>query len=107
MWSSISRLADTHVEGLYKKCKDFKSDLQYGVVKDILLTFKCVDSNKNFEKQFDEDSAKRFESLYRFCYGDINKLLQKGVHPYETWEIARDSMKCQCQTIKSVIAISQ
>ena len=33
--------------------------------KEGLLTFKCVDCNKTFEKKLDEDLSNRFENTYR------------------------------------------
>ena len=36
-------------------------------VKDRLSLFRCVDCNKNYEKEFDKDLTKRFYSTYRFC----------------------------------------
>ena len=47
--------------------------------------FKYVDCNKNYEKEFDANSAQRFGNTSKFCDRDINKfcLLPKGVYPYE------------------------
>ena len=41
---------------------------------------------KNYEKEFNEAVARRFESNYRLCDKDINKfrlILRKGVYLYE------------------------
>lgn len=54
------------------------------------LGFKYVQCNKNYEKDFDEDLAKKItdslKNAYRSYDEDLNKLClmqQKGVHPYE------------------------
>ena len=62
----LSSLVDALTKVLHKdKCKDCKSELKYVAAKRNILTFKCVDSIKNYEKEFDEDLAKRFENTYR------------------------------------------
>ena len=87
MVSPLSRLADNIAKGLHKvKCKDCMSGLEYVAGKDDILTFKCVDCNKNYEKVFDKNFNETFENAYRFCDGDINKFclkLRKGVYSYE------------------------
>ena len=52
---------------------DCKSCFGHINVKDGLLLFNSSDCNKNYEKEFDEDLAKRFDSTYRFCDKDINR----------------------------------
>ena len=85
MANSLSRLTDNLEEGRYKsKCKDCRSSLEYMTAKDALLTFKCVDFNKTYEKKFDEDLFKRLQNIYKFCYGNVNKfclVLWKGAYP--------------------------
>ena len=67
MGSSLSSITDNRAEGLKKsKCKDCRSCLCYMRAKDGLLVFKSVDFNKNYEKEFDEDLAKRFANTYDF-----------------------------------------
>ena len=63
-----------------------------------LLTFKCVEFNKTYEKKFDEDLFKRLENTYCFSDVDFNKfcvMLWKGVYLYkymDSW--ARFSENC-------------
>lgn len=62
--------------------KDCKSSLEYMTANDDLLTFKCADYKKTYEKKFNEDLLKRFPNTYKLCGGDINifcLMLRKGV----------------------------
>ena len=54
--------------------------------KDEQLIFRCSECKKNYKKDFNKELINRFSSTYKFCNGDINKLillLRKGVYPYE------------------------
>ena len=79
----------------YKNCEDF---LEYTNFKDILLKYKCLCCNMNYQKKFDESLTKRFFTTYKFSNHDINKfilLLRKGVYPYEYmdgWEKFNESL---------------
>ena len=56
------------------------------ITKDGQLIFRCFEGKKNYDKNFNEDLIKRFESIYEFGDRDINKfilLLRKRVYPYE------------------------
>ena len=62
MSRSLSSLADNLAKGLHKdKCKMY-SVLEYMTVNDDPLVFKCVDCNKNYEKRFNKDLVKRFDT---------------------------------------------
>ena len=55
-------------------------------VTDGSLLFNCSDGKKKYEKEFNEDLVKKFESTYRFCDKKINKfclILRKGIYQYE------------------------
>ena len=87
MLSSLSSLADNLSEGLHSdKCTDCKSCIDCMITKDGQLIFRCFEYKKNYEKDFNNESIKRFANIYEFCNEDINKsilLLRKGVYPYE------------------------
>lgn len=51
-----------------------------------LLTFMCMNCDKNYEKKFDEYLFNRLKNAYQFCDRDIDKfclIVRKGVYPYE------------------------
>ena len=88
MASSLSSLVDNLSEEIYKikctncnKCCPEYTNFKYG-----LIEFKCLYSNKNYQKKFDENFKKKFVNTYKFAKQDINKfilLLQKIVYPYD------------------------
>ena len=61
-------------------------------VKHNQLIFQCPECKKNYKKDFNKESIKRFANTYEFCNGNIHKfilLLRKGVYSYEyqdSWE---------------------
>ena len=102
MSSSLSNLVDNLFEGPHSdKCTYCKSCLEYMMFRDdqrsctqwncIQLIFRCFECKKNYEKDFNNESIKRFANIYELDYKDINKflLLLKGVYLYEymaSWE---------------------
>ena len=50
------------------------------------LLFKCIDCDKEYEKEVNNELIERFANTYKFCDNDLDKfimLLRKGVYPYE------------------------
>ena len=61
--------------------KDCECCLGYTNVKDVLILYKCLCCNRNYQKNFDEN-LRRALLTYKFSGHDINKfilLLRKGV----------------------------
>ena len=54
--TSLSNLTDNLSEKVHSdKCKDCKSCLDYMLIKDNQLIFKCLKCNKNHNKDFNKD----------------------------------------------------
>ena len=94
MSTSLSILVNNLSDGLYNdKYIDCKSCLDYMPAKDNQLILKCLNCNKNHNKDLNKDLINRFASTYEFYDKDINKLilfLRKSIYPYEymnTWKI--------------------
>ena len=90
---SLSNLVDNLSEGLHSdKCTDCKSCLDYMIIKDDQLIFRCFECKKNYKKDFNKELIKRFANIFEFCNEEVTKfilLLRKGVYPYEymdSWE---------------------
>ena len=83
--ASLSSLANNLVERLHNgKCENCEPGLEDATFKDNTLTFKCLDCNKNYEKEFDEGLTKTFQNTYQLCDGGINKFChmpRRGVYP--------------------------
>ena len=82
---SLSSFTDNFAEGRNNdKCEDCKSYCEYMEVIDGSLMCKCLNCNKNLEKEFKEDLIEWYGN--RFCDCNIFKfylVLQKGTYPYE------------------------
>ena len=68
------------------KCIKCKSNLCFVRAMNGKLIFKCIDCEKEYEKDFNKELIERFANTYKFCDNDLNKfimLLRKGVYPYE------------------------
>ena len=87
MATSLSKLVDNLTDNIHNdKCIKCKSNLCFVRVMNETLLFKCIDCDKEYEKEFNKELIERFANTYKFCDNDINKfimLLRKGVYPYE------------------------
>ena len=64
--------------------------LEYINFEDDLIEYKCLCSNKNYQRKFDEKSKEQVFNTYKFSNHDNNKfvlLLRKGVYPYEYMDV--------------------
>ena len=87
MATSLSKLVDNITDNIhnykYIKCK---SNLCFVRAINEKLIFKCIDCEKEYEKEFNKELIERFANTYKFCDNDLDKfimLLRKGVYPCE------------------------
>ena len=85
--TSLSKLVDNLTDNIHNdKCDKCKSNLCFVNAVNETLIFKCIDCEKEYEKEFNKESLERFSNTYEFCDNDLNKLLillRKGVYPCE------------------------
>ena len=87
MATSLSKLVDNLTDNIHNdKCIKYKSNLCFVRAMNETLLFKCIDCEKEYEKEFNKELLERFSNTYEFCDNDLNTfliLLKKGVYPYE------------------------
>ena len=87
MATSLSKLVDNLTDNIHNdKCIKCKSNLCFVRTINEKLIFKCIDCEKEYEKEFNKELVERFANTYKFCDNDLNKfimLLRKGFYPYE------------------------
>ena len=85
--TSLSKLVDNLTDNIHNdKCIKCKSNLCFVRAINEKLIFKCIDCDKEYEKEFNNELIERFANTYKFCNNDLDKfimLLRKGVYPYE------------------------
>ena len=85
--TSLSKLVDNLTDNIHNdKCIKCKSNLCFVRAMNEKLIFKCIDCEKEYQKEFNKELLERFANTYKCCNNDINKfimLLRKGVYPYE------------------------
>ena len=85
--TSLSKLVDNLTDNIHNdKCIKCKSNLCFVRAINEKLIFKCIDCEKEYEKEFNKELIDRFANTYKFCDNDLDKfimLLRKGVYPYE------------------------
>ena len=78
MATSLSKLVDNLTDNIHNN----KSNLCFVRAMNETLLFKCIDCEKEYEKEVNKELVERFANTYKFCNNDINKfimLLRKGV----------------------------
>ena len=84
---SLSKLVDNLTDNIHNdKCIKCKSNLCFVRAINEKLIFKCIDCEKEYEKEFNKELIERFANTYKFFDNDLDKfimLLRKGVYPYE------------------------
>ena len=87
MATSLSKLVDNLTDNIHNdKCIKCKSNLCFLRAISETLLFKCIDCEREYEKEFNKELLEKFSNTYEFCDNDLNKfimLLRKGVYPYE------------------------
>ena len=87
MATLLSKLVDNLTDNIHNdKCIKCKCNLCFVRAMNGTLLFKCIDCEKEYEKEINKELIERFENTYKFCNNDINKfimLLRKGVYSYE------------------------
>ena len=87
MAAPLSKLVDNLTDKIHNdKCIKCKSNLCFVRAMNEKLIFKCIDCEKEYEKELNKELVERFANTYTFCDNDLNKfimLLRKGVYPYE------------------------
>ena len=87
MATSLSKLVENLTDNIHNdKCIKCKSNLCFVRAINEKLIFKCIDCEKEYEKEFNKELIERFANTYKFCDNDLDKfimLLRKGVYPYE------------------------
>ena len=83
----LSKLVDNLTDNIHNdKCIKCKCNLCFVRAMNETLLFKCIDCEKEYEKEINKELIERIENTYKFCNNDINKfimLVRKGVYPYE------------------------
>ena len=87
MATSLSILVDNLTDNIHNgKCIKCKFNLCFVRAINEKLIFKCIDCEKEYEKEFIKELIERFPNTCKFCDNDLDKfimLLRKGVYPYE------------------------
>ena len=86
MATSLSIPVDNLTEGTHKiKFKDCDCFLEYEIVKDNLIKYKCLSCNKSYSNKIDVELKNDLRTYLRFN-NDMNKFIllsKKGIYPYE------------------------
>ena len=76
MATSPSKLVDNITERIHKsRCKDCNCFLEYESVKNNLIKYKCLSSNKDYSSKFDEELKIKITNTLKFSNNDVNKFI--------------------------------
>ena len=73
MATSLSKLVGNLTDNIHNdKCNKCKSNICFVNAVNEKLIFKCIDCEKEYEKEFNKELVERFASTYKFCDNDLN-----------------------------------
>ena len=76
MATSLSKLVDNLTDNIHNdKCDKCKSNLCFVNAMNEKLIFKCIDCEKEYEKEFNKELVERFANTYKFCDNELNKFI--------------------------------
>ena len=76
MATSLSKLVDNLTDNIHNdKCIKCKSNLCFVRAINEKLIFKCIDCEKEYEKEFNSELIERFANTYKFCDNDLDKFI--------------------------------
>ena len=76
MATSLSKLVDNLTDNIHNdKCIKCKPNLCFVRVINEKLIFKCIDCEKEYEKEFNKELIERFANTYKFCDNDLDKFI--------------------------------
>ena len=76
MATSLSKLVDNLTDNIHNdKCINCKSNLCFVRAINEKLIFKCIDCEKEYEKEFNNELIERFANTYKFCDNDLDKFI--------------------------------
>ena len=76
MATSLSKLVDNLTDNIHSdKCDKCKSNLCFVNVVNETLIFKCIDCEKEYEKEFNKELLERFSNTSKFWDNDLNKFI--------------------------------
>ena len=109
MATSLSKLVDNLTDNIHNdKCIKCKSNLCFVRAINEKLIFKCIDCEKEYEKEFNKEVIERFANTYKFCDNDLDKfimLLRKVFTHMNILMNGINLMKKYCQVKNHFIVI--
>ena len=86
MGTALSKLVENLTNNIHNdKCIKCRSNLCFVRTINEKLIFKCIDCEKEYEKEFNKELIERFANTFKLCDNDLDQfiiLLRKGVYPF-------------------------